>query len=255
MGSSAADSKPLINVNNVSFSYGSFQVLKDVTFAIHQGDFLAIIGPNGSGKTTLVKVILGLLKPSRGEARILGKSVDEFMDWRRIGYVPQKATHIDPLFPASIKEVVAMELLASQKFPGMKKREEGFSIDKALKQVGMENFKNWRIGSLSGGQQQRVFIARAIVNQPHILFLDEPTTGVDTETQERFYDMLDSLNKKEGITIVMITHDIGIVNKHVNKVACLNQKLVYHGTHEEFCQSQAFKEMLAGGHHLVSHRH
>jgi zinc transport system ATP-binding protein len=255
MDSSAADSKPLINVNNVSFSYGSFQVLKDVTFAIHPGDFLAIIGPNGSGKTTLVKVILGLLKPSRGEARILGKPVDEFTDWRRIGYVPQKATHIDPLFPASIKEVVAMELLASQKFPGMKKREEGFSIDKALKQVGMENFKNWRIGSLSGGQQQRVFIARAIVNQPHILFLDEPTTGVDTETQERFYDMLDSLNKKEGITIVMITHDIGIVNKHVNKVACLNQKLVYHGTHEEFCQSQAFKEMLAGGHHLVSHRH
>ncbi len=148
-----------------------------------------------------------------------------------------------------------MELLASQKFPGRKKKEEGLSIDKALKQVGMEDFKNWRVGSLSGGQQQRVFIARAIVNQPHILFLDEPTTGVDTETQERFYDMLDTLNKKEGITIVMITHDIGIVNKHVNKVACLNQKLVYHGTHEEFCQSQAFKEMLAGGHHLISHRH
>lgn len=255
MGSSAADSKPLIDVINVSFSYGSIQVLKDVTFVIHPGDFLAIIGPNGSGKTTLVKIILGLLKPSRGETRILGKHVDEFSDWKQIGYVPQKATHIDPLFPASIKEVVAMELLASQKFPRMKKKEEGFSIDKALKQVGMEDFKNWRIGSLSGGQQQRVFIARAIVNQPHILFLDEPTTGVDTETQERFYDMLDSLNKKEGITIVMITHDIGIVNKHVNKVACLNQKLVYHGTHEEFCQSQAFKDMLEGGHHLISHRH
>ncbi|MGD2245023.1 MAG: metal ABC transporter ATP-binding protein [Candidatus Aminicenantes bacterium] len=255
MGSSVADSKPLIIVNNVSFSYGHIQVLKDVTFAIHTGDFLAIIGPNGSGKTTLVKTILGLLKPSNGEIRILGKPVDEFANWSRIGYVPQKATHVDPLFPASIKEVVAMELLASRKFPGMKKREEEFSIDKALKQVGMEDFKNWRIGSLSGGQQQRVFIARAIVNQPHILFLDEPTTGVDTETQERFYDMLDSLNKKEGITIVMITHDIGIVNKHVNKVACLNQKLVYHGTHEEFCQSQAFKEMLAGGHHLISHRH
>jgi len=172
-----------------------------------------------------------------------------------MGYVPQKATHIDPLFPASIKEVVAMELKASRRFPGMKKKEQELSIEKALKQVGMENLRNWRIGSLSGGQQQRVFIARAIVNQPHILFLDEPTTGVDTETQDHFYDMLDSLNKKEGITIVLITHDIGVVNRHVNKVACLNQKLVYHGTHEEFCRSQAFKDMLAGGHHLVSHRH
>jgi zinc transport system ATP-binding protein len=255
MDSSAADSKPLIDVKNISFNYGSVEVLKDVTFTISSGDFLAIIGPNGSGKTTLIKIILGLLKPSHGEARILGKPVEEFEDWSKVGYVPQKATHIDPLFPASIKEVVAMELFASRKFLGMQKREEDVSIEKALKQVNMERFKNWRIGSLSGGQQQRVFIARAIVNQPHILFLDEPTTGVDTETQKYFYDMLDSLNKEEGITIVMITHDIGIVNKHVNQVACLNQKLVYHGSHEEFCQSQAFKEMLAGGHHLVSHRH
>jgi len=255
MDSSAADSKPLIDVKNISFNYGSVEVLKDVTFTISSGDFLAIIGPNGSGKTTLIKIILGLLKPSHGEARILGKSVEEFEDWSKVGYVPQKATHIDPLFPASIKEVVAMELLASRGFLGMNKREEDVSIEKALKHVNMERFKNWRIGSLSGGQQQRVFIARAIVNQPHILFLDEPTTGVDTETQEHFYDMLDSLNREEGITIVMITHDIGIVNKHVNQVACLNQKLVYHGSHEEFCQSQAFKEMLAGGHHLVSHRH
>ena len=255
MVSSAADSNPLIDVNDVSFRFGPIQVLKDVTFAIHPGDFLAIIGPNGSGKTTLIKIILGLLRPLRGEVRILGKTLDDFADWSKIGYVPQKATHVDSLFPASIREVVAMELLANQGFPGMNKKEEELSIDRALKHVGMEGFKNRRIGSMSGGQQQRVFIARAIVNQPHILFLDEPTTGVDPETQEHFYDMLDLLNENEGITIVMVTHDIGIVNKHVTQVACLNQKLVYHGTHEEFCRSQAFKDMLAGGHHLISHRH
>lgn len=254
MDSSAADPKPLIDVRNISFHYGSIPVLKDVTFSINPGDFLAIIGPNGSGKTTLVKIILGLLKPSRGEVRILGQPVEEFFDWNRIGYVPQKATHIDPLFPASIKEVVAMEFHAVSS-RGMRKRDKENSVARALQQVGMESFTSRRIGSLSGGQQQRVFIARAIVNKPHILFLDEPTTGVDTETQDHFYDMLDSLNKKEGITIVMITHDIGIVNKHVSQVACLNQKLVYHGTHEDFCSSKAFKDMLAGGHHLVSHRH
>lgn len=254
MDSSANDSKILIDVKDISFSYGPVKVLKDVTFPIQRGDFLAIIGPNGSGKTTLIKIILGLLKPSKGRVRILGKCAEEFDDWRKIGYVPQQATHIDPFFPASAKEVVAMEFLASKKFPGLTKREEELCLEKALKQVGMERFKNWRIGSLSGGQQQRVFIARAIVNEPHILFLDEPTTGVDSETQEHFYDMLDTLNKKEGITIVLITHDTGIVNKHVSQVACLNQQLVYHGTHEEFCRSGAFKEMLAG-HHLISHRH
>lgn len=254
MDLTANDSKTFIDVKDISFNYGPVKVLQDVTFSIQKGDFLAIIGPNGSGKTTLIKIILGLLKPSNGKVQILGKPAEEFDDWYKIGYVPQQVTHIDPFFPASVKEVVAMEFLAKKKFPRLTKQEEELCLEKALKQVGMEYFKNWRIGSLSGGQQQRVFIARAIVNDPHILFLDEPTTGVDSETQEHFYDMLDTLNKKEGITVVLITHDTGIVNKHVNQVACLNQQLVYHGTHAEFCRSGTFKDMLAG-HHLISHRH
>lgn len=254
MDLTANDSKTFIDVKDISFNYGSVKVLQDVTFPIKQGDFLAIIGPNGSGKTTLIKIILGLLKPSNGKVLILGKPAEEFDDWYKIGYVPQQVTHIDPFFPASVREVVAMEFFAKKKFPKLTKREEELCIEKALEQVGMEYFKNWRIGSLSGGQQQRVFIARAIVNDPHILFLDEPTTGVDSETQEHFYNMLDTLNKKEGITIVLITHDTGIVNKHVSQVACLNQQLVYHGTHAEFCRSGTFKDMLAG-HHLISHRH
>lgn len=233
MVSSAINSKTLITVNNVSFSYGSNRALQDVTLHIHRGDFLAIIGPNGSGKTTLIKVILGLLKPSSGKVLILGEPAEEFRAWRKIGYVPQKATHFDPFFPVSIREVVAMGLLHSKNFPRLTKQEEELSIERALRQVGMEHFKSWRIGNLSGGQQQRVFIARAIVSDPDILFLDEPTMGVDAETQEHFYDMLDTLNQKEGMTIVLITHDIGIVNRHVTKVACINQKLVYHGTHSE----------------------
>ncbi len=255
MHSSAVDSKTLVAINNVSFNYGSVEVLKNVTFLIRQGDFLAVIGPNGAGKTTLIKIILGLLKPSHGEVLILEKGVETFSDWQKIGYVSQKAAHVDPLFPVSVRDVVAMGLLSNKKFSNPTKRDKVLSIDRALKQVGMENFKNWRIGKLSGGQQQRIFIARAIVSQPQILFLDEPTTGVDTETQEHFYDMLDTLNSSEKITIVLITHDIGIVNKHVTQVACLNQQLVYHGTHAEFCHTDACKEMLAGGHHLVSHRH
>ncbi len=116
----------------------------------------------------------------------------------------------------------------------------------------MESSRNAAIGSLSGGQQQRVMIARALVTSPEILLLDEPTAGVDSETRGLFYEMLNELNDRQKITIVLITHDIGMVNKHVKKVACLNQQLIYHGTHQEFCQSEAFKIMLAEG-HIVSH--
>lgn len=255
MDSSVNKAEILISVEDISFSYGNTQVLTRVSFPIYSGDFLAILGPNGSGKTTLVKVILGLLKPARGKIHILRKPQQEFSDWGKIGYVPQKATHFDPHFPASVREVVAMGLLSGKKSSRPNKREEEQRIEQALKHVGMEQYKAWRIGTLSGGQQQRVFIARAIVNKPRILFLDEPTTGVDIETQDQFYDMLDNLNKNEKITIVLISHEIGIVNKHITQVACLNQKLIYHGTHGEFCQSEAFRQMLAAGHHLISHRH
>jgi len=146
-------------------------------------------------------------------------------------------------------------LLAGKKFPRLASRKDERTIEQALEKVDMLGLKERRIGELSGGQQQRVFIARAIVNDPSLLFLDEPTTGVDPETHDRFYEMLHSLNKLNGITIVLITHDVGVVNKHVNKVACLNQRLVFHGSHEEFCSSEKVRKMLPGEHHLVCHRH
>jgi len=255
MDSAVNNAKALIRVEGVTFSYGIDPVLVDVSFSIHEGDFLAILGPNGSGKTTLLKVILGLLKPAQGRVFLMGKSIDKFVDWQKIGYVPQKATHFDPLFPASAREAVAMALMSSAKFLHRMDKKEDALISHALELVGMADFAGRRIGELSGGQQQRVFIARAIVQQPRILFLDEPTTGVDAETQDYFYETLDGLNKNEGITIVQVTHDIGIVNKHIHQVACLNQRLVYHGSHEEFCRSDTLKNMLAGGHHLISHQH
>ncbi len=255
MALAANEAKTLIRVEGVTFTYGHDPALIDVSLSIHEGDFLAILGPNGSGKTTLLKIILGLLKPARGRVFIMGKDVEKFGDWQKIGYIPQKATHFDPLFPASVKEVVAMALLSSSGFLHRLRKEEDSFIRHALEIVGMTGFSERRIGELSGGQQQRVFIARAIVRQPRIMFLDEPTTGVDAETQGHFYAILNRLNKNENITIVQVTHDIGIVNKHITQVACLNQRLVYHGSHEEFCRSDTLKNMLAGGHHLVSHQH
>jgi len=245
----------LITLENVSFGYGETAVLQDVSFNISPGDFLALTGPNGSGKTTLIRIILGLLKPSRGRIFLLGEEIERFRDWSRIGYVPQKATNVDPLFPATVREIVAMGLLAQKSFPRFLKSGDEAEINRALKRVGMEGLKHRRIGELSGGQQQRAFIARAIVNTPDVLFLDEPTAGVDAETQMRFYDMLSELNRRERLTIVLITHDFSVITKHVNKVACLNQRLFFHGTHEEFCSSPVVQELLQGEHHLVCHRH
>jgi zinc transport system ATP-binding protein len=248
-------SDSLISVENVSFHLNGLEVLQNISFAISPGDFLALIGPNGSGKTTLIRIILGILKPTGGRVIILGEEVNQFSQWRRIGYVPQKATHLDPYFPASVREVVAMGLLSQKRFPRFLSRQDEALIDRALEQVDMKPLKGRRIGELSGGQQQRVFIARAIVNGPDVLFLDEPTAGVDAEMQARFYEMLAALNQKKGLTIVLITHDIGVITKHVNKVACLNQRLFFHGTHEDFCSSSMVQELLQGEHHLVCHRH
>jgi zinc transport system ATP-binding protein len=249
------DRDVLISVENVSFGYGETQILKDVSLPIASGDFLALTGPNGSGKTTLIRILLGLLKPSQGKITLLGEEIDRFRQWNRIGYVPQKATNVDPYFPASVKEIVAMGLLSKKPFPRFLVRQDEELIDRALVWVGMQDLKKRRIGELSGGQQQRVFIARAIVNGPDVLFLDEPTAGVDAETQTRFYEMLSELNRKENLTIVLITHDFSIFSKHVNKVACLNQRLFFHGNHEEFCSSPVVQDLLRGEHHLVCHRH
>src|SRR5512143_1769717 len=162
----------LAALRHVSFSYDRDPVLIDIDLTIEEGDFLAIIGPNGSGKTTLVKIILGLLKPSTGEVEIFGKPPAAFTGWNKIGYVPQKATHIDPFFPASVDEVVGMALMSSRERGGSSGRETRAKGRRALEVVGMEAFGREPIGTLSGGQQQRVFIARALVTSPRLLFLD-----------------------------------------------------------------------------------
>ena len=245
---------PLISIKNLYFSYGERLVLEDINLEVNAGDFLAILGPNGSGKSTLLKLILGLLRPRKGEIRLFGQPVAEFREWWRLGYVPQRATaQVDPVFPVTVAEVVSFGLLAKKRFPRFMRARDWEAVKAALTKVEMEAYFNRRLAELSGGQQQRVFIARAIVAEPEVLLLDEPTTGVDVSTQERFYDLLGELNQR-GLTIVIVTHDIGIVNKHVKQVACLNRRLVYHGTHEEFCSSPRLKEFV-GEHHLVIHRH
>lgn len=220
---------PLINLHNISYQYEQTKALTDINLTIAEGDFLAIIGPNGSGKSTLLKIILGLLKPTKGEVLLFRKPVTQFKDKERIGYVSQKSNSFNTGFPATVTEVVRSGLV---KKTGLFHRYPA-NVDKlvkqALKSVGMDEFSMKNIGDLSGGQQQRVFIARALISNPNILILDEPTVGVDSKNVKSFYNMLSHLNREHNITIVLVTHDVDAVSKSISHVACLNQSIHFHG--------------------------
>ncbi|RMF05457.1 ABC transporter ATP-binding protein [Candidatus Woesearchaeota archaeon] len=257
-GKKDAQKKPekrvVAEVSGLSQSFGYVEVLHNITFRIEEGDFLGIIGPNGSGKTTLLKTILGLYPLKKGRIKLFGKPLRSFSDWHLIGYVPQKATDFDRNFPATVKEIVATGLVSRKGFPRFISGGDFSLVDEKLELVGMLGFKDRQIGKLSGGQQQRVFIARALVSEPKVLLLDEPTAGVDQESQFAFYKLLEELNKK-GITIVLVSHDIGTITRYVNKVACLAKTLVFHGTHEEFCRSEVAQQFLTQEQHLLCHTH
>lgn len=201
-------------------------MLENISFKADQGDLLGIIGPNGAGKTTLFSLILGLLEGYQGKITLFNEDIrNNRKALKRIGYIPQKK-NINQGFPATVEEIVSLGVL------GRKTNKD--VIISALKIVGLLEQKDKRIGELSGGQQQRVLIAKALVNEPELLILDEPTTGIDLETQDRFYTLLRELNSERNITIILASHDLDAINRLANKVACVNRKMSFHGDAREF---------------------
>ena len=245
----------IIEIQNISFSYGKNEILKDITFNIHQGDYLGLIGPNGAGKTTLFKIILGLLAPSQGYIKLFGKDIKEFKEWSRIGYVPQKATHFDMNFPATVLEVAGMGLYSKIGLFHVAGQADKKNIEKALVEVDMWQYKDRLIGDLSQGQQQRVLIARALVNQPEIIFLDEPTSSIDKASQDDFYAILKNLNQKENITIVLVSHDIERITKEAMHIACVDCRLVCHASPEEFLRESASVNLFGQNIKIIEHKH
>ena len=220
---------PLIHLQHISYQYEQTQALIDINLSIEEGDFLAIIGPNGSGKSTLLKIMLGLLKPTKGEVSLFGRPANKFKEKEWIGYVSQKSNSFNTGFPATVEEVVRSGLVKKIGLFHRYPKDVPIQIRHALKAVGMEQFAKKNIGELSGGQQQRVFIARALISNPKLLILDEPTVGVDSKNVRSFYNMLMHLNREHNITILLVTHDVDAVSKSITHVACLNQKIHFHG--------------------------
>ena len=214
---------PVVEINNVSFAYNGETVLRDVSFDIQDGDFIAMIGPNGGGKTTLLKLILGLLNPDSGAIRVMGQSARKAST--DIGYVPQDV-NINASFPITAMDVVLMGKLDPGKRWVRKTASNRQEALEAMDRLDMAAYADKRIGDLSGGQRQRVFIARALVTQPRLLLLDEPTASIDTRGQAEFYNLLKELNS--DITILVVSHDLLVISRFVKSVACVNHDLHYH---------------------------
>jgi len=236
----------VITLTNVSFAYGGNQVLEDVSLSVEKGDFVVILGPNGSAKSTLLKVMLGLLVPQAGEVRIFGQKPRKFTAWHRIGYVSQQAANINTSFPATVQAVVASGYYTGfgRLFGGGRKKA---AVKEALEAVKISDLSNRLIGQLSGGQRQKVFLARALVRNPEVLFLDEPTTGIDTASQQEFYHLISNFHK-ERMTVVMVTHDVTSALKMATKaVYMLDGKMTLYKNMGNLLNSFTSKILEQGG--------
>ncbi|MEW9123996.1 MAG: metal ABC transporter ATP-binding protein [Thermotaleaceae bacterium] len=246
----------VIQLMDITFGYDENPVLENVNLDVFEGDYIGIVGPNGSAKSTLLKLMLNILKPQRGTIRLLGQEQNRFKDWGKIGYVPQKATSFNSSFPATVEEVVGANLYPLLGLFRTIKKEHKEKIYQALKVVGMEQYGKRLIGNLSGGQQQKVFIARTLVSSPKVVLLDEPTVGIDLKSQGEFYQLLEKLNKEMNITIIMVSHDVGVITEKVNRVACMGDKRLI--THHSCCNipfSEVLTQFYGDKMQLMVHKH
>ncbi|HVJ49376.1 metal ABC transporter ATP-binding protein [Desulfitobacterium sp.] len=243
----------IIEVSHLNFGYNDNLILKDISFSVDKGDYLGIIGANGTGKSTLIKLLLKIMDPLSGEMKLLGENINVFKRWDKIGYVSQKANSFNNSFPATVEEVVAANLYSKiglLRFPNKSHMEQVYH---ALELVGMKDYSKRLIGNLSGGQQQRVFIARVLVNEPEILFLDEPLVGIDARSEEAVYGLLAKLNQELGLTIVMVTHDISAITIHANKLLCLGENGMFMHDPKEGINAEFATELY--GYSVNLHNH
>lgn len=235
-------STPIIELKHISYRYQQELVLRDVSLQVESGDFLGLVGPNGGGKSTLLKLILGLLPLQTGTLQLFGQKQQQFRDWHKIGYVAQRS-FIKHAQPVTVTEVLEMTGASASE------------IMRALELVDLLNQKHKNIAELSGGQEQRVFIARALLNQPQLLILDEPTVGVDQKSQNSFYELLNHLNQAHQLSIILVSHEVDLISSSVKNLACINQSLLYHGHPDALRDEQLISKVYGSKQQLITHHH
>ncbi|MBL7221960.1 MAG: ABC transporter ATP-binding protein [Phycisphaerae bacterium] len=249
MSQSPSQSENLaVDIRDLWFSYNGMPVLQNVNLSILTGQKVCMVGPNGGGKTTLVKLILGLLHPTRGQVQVLGGHPT--VERKRIGYAPQHAA-FDPKFPVSVTDVVLMGRIGQASVLGPYRRGDRLAAGKALEAVGMADLARRAFSDLSGGQKQRVLIARALASGPELLLLDEPTANLDIGVEADFHQLLEQLSEK--LTLVMVSHDVGFVSQLVDKVVCVHGSVAVHPTAE--LTGELMRDLYGHDVMLVRHDH
>jgi len=248
---SAGGDGAALEIEHLYVAFGQQLVLEDVTLTVQRGEFVGVLGPNGSGKTTLLRAVLGLVKPTSGRIRVLGHEGGGGLAGR-IGYVPQ-AAEIDPRFPVHVLDVVLMGRygkLGLLRRPGPADREAAW---RALELTGMQHLAGKQVGRLSGGERQRALVARALAAEPELLLLDEPTTAIDVAMTASLYELLHDLHHRLGLTVLIVSHDVGVVSQYVDAVACLSRRLVAHGRPDEVLSAETLEGMYGCGVMFFSH--
>ena len=247
---------PIFDVKNLNFSVRGQKILSHISLEIFNSEYVAIIGPNGGGKTTLIRMLLGLEKPTDGDIKLFGKKLKNFKEWHKIGYVPQRASLVDQNFPATALDIVKMGRVSKRKLFVRESQEDKDAVNDAMLKMDIVDLKDKMVGTLSGGQRQRVMIARALASRPEILILDEPNTGVDIASQKNFYSLLAKLNKEENITIVFITHDIGVIADDIGRLITVNQKAIICNNPKEALSCEEMSQLYGIEAHLIhNHKH
>jgi zinc transport system ATP-binding protein len=235
-----------IRIDDLTFCYNSLEILSDISFTVNKGDYLGIVGPNGSGKSTLIKNILGILKPQKGNINLFGQPLNMFRDWNKIGYLPQRLSALNSHFPATVEEIVQMGISKSQ----------SQKLKNVLELMGIGHLANRLIGELSYGEQQRAMLAHTLVGQPDLLIFDEPTTALDPETRDVFYTQIEGLNRQKGTTIILVTHDTGLIGKYAHQLLYLDKKIIFNGTFKDFCASADMSGFFGAiSQHIICHQH
>ena len=243
----------IIEVKNLNYIINGISILKDISFHINAGDYTAVVGPNGGGKTTLINTILGLKKGWTGEIKLFNQKLEDFKEWQKIGYVPQRVIEFDQKFPITVFETVKLGRMYNFKKFWRNHTKDIKTINDIIEALGISDLKNKLIGELSGGQKQRVMIARALASEPELLLLDEPNTGIDNETQQEFYNILKRLNKEQKITIIFITHDIGVIEDSINSIISINKEILKSDQPRTIFNCQVMREVYGIESHLHYH--
>lgn len=237
---------PIIRVDDLTFRYNGLDVISNITFSVEKGIYLGIVGPNGSGKSTLIKCILGILQPEQGRVELFGKPLDRFRNWEKIGYLPQRLNALNAHFPGTVEEIVQMGL----------PKKDAVTLRRTLEMMAIGHLASRLIGELSYGEQQRAMLARALMRKPQLLIFDEPTTALDPETREIFYSLTKALNHEDGTTIILITHDIGIIGQYAQNLLYLDKKVIFSGTFKDFCSSGDMTGLFGPkSQHIICHQH